>query len=266
MIAWLNGDLVEHASIDATDRGFTLGDGLFETMRAAGGRLLHRQRHLARLRAGAEILGLDLPIDETALEEAAEELLDAAGLDTAALRLTLTRGTAPRGLPPPPVPSPTLLLTAAPLPAPAPPAALVVATVTRRNEHSPVSRIKSLNYLDNVLARMEATRRGADDALILNTVGKVVETTVANLFVRFSDKIVTPPASDGALPGVARSLVLEGMAVAEHSLMPSDLAAADEMVLTNILGARAVTAVDGRPLRGGDGLLRRIEAILSTKD
>jgi branched-chain amino acid aminotransferase len=117
MHLWLNGRLLPaaEARIDPSDRGLLLGDGLFETMRAAGGRLPLLPRHMARLLDGAVLLGLPAPSEET-VADAARALLAAEGLAVAAVRLTLTRGPGPRGLLPPDEPAPTLLLTAAPLP------------------------------------------------------------------------------------------------------------------------------------------------------
>ncbi len=263
---WLNEGLrpAGAGAISAADRGFTLGDGLFETLRCREGEPLHLDAHLARLAEGAAVLGIALPLPPAGLAGAMRATLAANGLSTAALRLTLTRGPGPRGLLPPAAPNPTLLITAAPLPPPLPPARLITATVTRRNQCSPLSRIKSLNYLDNILARMEAQRAGADDALLLNTLGLVAETSVANLFALVNGALLTPPLADGALPGVMRGRVIMTGGAAERSLMPADLAGASEIFLTNSLGIRPVGALDGRPVGDGNpgdcaaGLLRSL--------
>ncbi|PWC43191.1 aminotransferase class IV [Azospirillum sp. TSO22-1] len=250
---WLNGVIVpeSEARIAPADRGLLLGDGLFETLRVSGGRPLRLDRHLARLRAGAEILGLAVPLDDAGLAAAMERLLERRGLSEASLRLTLTRGPGPRGLLPPAEPTPTLLITAAPRTPPLPPARVVVARETRRNEHSPLSRIKSLSTLDGVLARQEAARRGADDALLLNTAGRVAEASAANLFLWLDGALVTPPVAEGALPGVLRAAVLEAFPVAERPVTVEDLARTEEAFLTSSLGVRPVVTVDGRTL--GDG-------------
>ncbi|WP_431860995.1 aminotransferase class IV [Azospirillum sp.] len=250
---WLNGVLLaaEAARIAPDDRGLLLGDGLFETLRVSGGRPLRLDRHLARLRAGAEILALPVPLDDPGLAAAMDALLARRGLSEASLRLTLSRGPGPRGLLPPAEPTPTLLITAAPLPPPLPPARVVMAQGTRRNEHSPLSRIKSLSYLDGVLARQEAARRGADDALLLNTAGRIAEASAANLFLRLDDALVTPPVSEGPLPGVLRAAVLEAFPVVERPVTVEDLLLAEEAFLTSSLGVRPVIAIDGQPV--GDG-------------
>ena len=258
---WLNGIIVpEHeARIAPDDRGLLLGDGLFETLRVSGGRPLRLDRHLARLRAGAEILGLPVPLDDAEFAAAMAALLARRGLSEASLRLTLTRGPAPRGLLPPAEPTPTMLLTAAPLPPPLPPAHVVVAQRTRRNEHSPLSRIKSLSYLDGVLARQEAARRGADDALLLNTAGRVAEASAANLFLLLDGTLVTPPVAEGALPGVLRAAVLDAFPVAERPVTVEDLHRAEEAFLTSSLGVRPVIAIDGRPVGNGRPGVRSAE-------
>ncbi|WP_029009652.1 aminotransferase class IV [Azospirillum halopraeferens] len=253
MTVWLNGRLMAaaEARIDPADRGFTLGDGLFETLRVAGGRVCHGDRHLARLSAGARVLDLPVPYGPDALAAAMAALIAARGLEDGVLRLTLSRGTGARGVPPPPDPHPTVLITAAPLPPPGGPMRAVIATVTRRNEHSPLSRLKTLNYLDSVLARQEAARRGADEALLLNTAGRLAESSVANLFVVLEGRTVTPPVADGALPGIRRALLLERGHAEERSLTPDDLARAGEAFLANSLGLRPLVAVDGRPVGNG---------------
>lgn len=253
MLIHLNGALVSaaEARVDPADRGLALGDGLFETIRARGGRPLRLAAHCARLRAGAEVLDLPVPISDEALGRALEETLKANAVTDGVLRLTLTRGPGPRGLLPPPQPRPTLLITAATEASSPSPIRAVIATKTRRNEHSPLSRCKCINYLDNILARLEAAKRGADDALLLNTAGRLAGTTMANLFLVIDGVVVTPPVADGALPGVIRAEVLAAAGAEERSLKPEDLASASEAFITNCLGIRALVSVDGAPI--GDG-------------
>ncbi len=260
MVVWLDGRLVAAAAarIDPADRGFLLGDGLFETMRAVGGGVPLLDLHLARLRGGASLLQIPVPADDAELAGAARELLAGNGLGgQAALRLTLTRGRGPRGLLPPDDPSPTLLLAAFPLPVPTGAAQAVTAataTVTRRNERSPLARVKALGYLDNLLALREARATGADEALLLNTADRLAGAATANLFLVEGDRLLTPPLAEGAVPGVTRGLVLEqaraaGVEAVELPLPPACLAAAAGAFLTSSLaGPRAVSAVDGRAL------------------
>ncbi|WP_328703041.1 aminotransferase class IV [Arenibaculum pallidiluteum] len=261
---WLDGALLDAAAarIDPADRGFLLGDGLFETIRVLDGRPDRLAAHLARLRAGAAVLEIPLPYGDDALASALAGLAGAARIGSGSLRLTLTRGPGPRGLLPPGTPRPTVLATAAPAGPSLPPARVVVATVTRRNERSPLSRLKTLNYLDGVMARQEAARRGADDALMLNGAGRLAEATAANLFAVIDGRPVTPPVEEGALPGIARAEAIARLGAVERPVALSDLARATEIVLTSSLSIRPVVAVDGRPV--GDGGPGSMAAALAT--
>ncbi|PWC48378.1 aminotransferase class IV [Azospirillum sp. TSA6c] len=253
MTIWLNGRLIQaaEARIDPADRGFTLGDGLFETIRIKDRLPRHLPRHLDRLGAGAELLRLPLPYSAAELTGAMTALIEAAGIADGVLRLTLSRGTGARGVLPPADARPTLLMTAAPAAHMTAPVAAIVARSTRRNEHSPLSRLKSLNYLDSILARQEAAERGADEALLLNAAGRLAESSVANLFLSVGGRLLTPPLADGALPGIRRALILERHGAEEAPLTPEDLARADEALLTNSLGLRPLVAVDGHSIGSG---------------
>lgn len=257
---YLNGALVEAeaARIDPADRGLLLGDGLFETLLALDGRIVALEPHLARLRAGAAELGIDFP--DLDLAEAAQQTLAANRLQAgrAALRITLTRGTGPRGLLPPAPAAPTLMIAATATPAPAESPLRAVIASTRRNEQSPLSRLKSLAYLDNVLARREAAARGTEEAVLLNTAGHVACTTIANLFVVRDGRLLTPPLSDGVLPGIVRAAVLDlaraqGITVEERSLDLEALTTADEAFVTNSLMALCpLASLDGRAVGSGE--------------
>jgi para-aminobenzoate synthetase component 1 len=248
MILWLNGALLPaaEARIDPSDRGFSLGDGVFETICVRAGAPLHLPRHLARLQAGLALLGIPQP--EVRFADAMQAVLMVNRLSDAVLRLTVSRGVAARGVLPQGPIVPTVLIAAGLLPAPLPAARLVIAQGTRRNECSPLSRIKSLNYLDNILARQEAAARCADDSLILNTQGFLAEATAANLFLWLEGKLVTPPLSDGALPGIARGLLIERGGAVERRLHPVDLARVEGGFLSNSLGLRPIASIEGRPL------------------
>jgi branched-chain amino acid aminotransferase len=240
------------AVISAEDRGFTLGDGVFDTALALNGRMFAHERHVGRLLDAAQTLGI--AVDRRRIEDA----LDAA-LTTAPtiLRTTLTRGVAARGLWPASVGEPTVLVTTSPWsPALLGQAARLVTATGRRNEFSPTANLKTLNYLDHILAAREAAAAGVDDALILNTQGRVACTTIANVFALIDGTLVTPPLSEGCLPGIIRALVIEmapalGFKVEERPLLPETLAGADAMFLTNsVRFLRPVTALDGRELAG----------------
>jgi branched-chain amino acid aminotransferase len=264
-LLWVNGELlpVGEAALDPRDRGFTLGDGLFETMRVRGGAVLRIERHLSRLRAGAAVLGLSpLPEDED-LTDAITKTLAANGLTEAAVRLTISRGVPKRrGLLPEPELRPSLVVRAEPFAGYA--AELydrgVRAITSRipRNEHSPLAKVKALSYLDNVLARREAAARGADEALLLNTAGQLVCASAANLFLVFDDALVTPSVASGALLGTVRELVATelaprvGIEVVKRVVRPEELYAASEGFLTSaLLGIMPLTEVDGLPIGTG---------------
>jgi branched-chain amino acid aminotransferase len=248
---WLNGVLepAGSARIDPTDRGLTLGDGLFETLRARGGVPCHAGLHLARLRKGAGILGIDVPLDNAQILAAFEAVLAANGLTDAVLRLTLTRGVGPRGIAPSPTARPTLLITASAMAAMPETLSAIICQSTRRNEFSPLSGVKSLNYLDNIIARREAIARAANDAILLNTQGFVAEACVANVFVFKNGKWLTPFVNDGALPGIFRGRLLVRRVVAEGRIMVEDLSAADCVCLGNTLSLGVVTMLDGLALK-----------------
>ena len=249
MKIWLNGSLIEEveARIAPSDRGLLLGDGLFETMAAENGAVPELARHYARLRRGAELLRLPVPFTLQNLAQIVATLLTANGLATAAVRLTLTRGSGPRGLLPGDATTPTLMLTASAMPAASGPARLMTAAL-RRDEGSILCTIKSLNYLPNVLARIEAAEVGADDALLLNHAGRVAEASASNVFVRLKGQWVTPPVTEGALPGVRRALLLEAGRVQEAPVSIAELAHAEALCLGNALSMRAVASLDGRIL------------------
>ncbi|MGO9172658.1 MAG: aminotransferase class IV [Rhodomicrobium sp.] len=252
MMVWLNGALRDsgEARIDPADRGFTLGDGLFETVAVRGGKILRLEKHLRRLSRGCAVLKLPPPPDTIA--DCIGTVLSANGLQDAAIRITYTRGAGARGLPIPESCAPTLLIAANPLPPAREPARCIVSTLTRRNEYSPLSRIKSTNYLDSILAREEAKRRNASDALLLNTAGNAAEATAANLFIVKHGQVLTPPLEDGALEGVIREKIIAETEAVECSLRVPDLMGADEVFLSNSLGLQAVVAIDDVPIGSGD--------------
>ncbi|QHC35071.1 aminotransferase class IV [Komagataeibacter xylinus] len=259
---WFNGRIINQAEtrIDPADRGLLLGDGLFETMRVANGAVRHFALHMDRLAHGAGVLMLPSP-DRNLIAQAVRDLLAACGLQSGSLRLTLTRGPGPRGLLPPAQVRPTLLLTAAASLPPATPMRLVTAS-HRRDEDSVLSRIKSLNYLPSILAWMEAAGLGADDALLLNRAGHVAEMSASTLVAIIGGEALTPPVSDGALPGIARGVLLAAGMLREGRLSPAMLRGAEAVFALNSLCAREVVAIDGHELPRQPALLSRLVAHL----
>jgi branched-chain amino acid aminotransferase len=261
----INGVLTEQeaARIDPFDRGLTLGDGVFETIAVRKNKVRRLPAHLARLREGAKVLGIPLPNDDDRLLQAIADTITANNLTDAVVRVTLTRGPGARGIAPPSDATPTFIVTAAPLPPEPEPARVIIAKSTRRNEHSPLSRIKSLNYLDNILARQEAVAARADDAILLNTAGRVAESTVANVFILVDGGLYTPPLTDGALPGVMRADTIK-LARAEEKPITVDLfMRASEIFLTNALGLRPVVYIGDQSV--GDGEPGLITQLLATR-
>ncbi len=255
---WFDGAL--HATttqpFDLADRGLTLADGLFETITVFGGVPFRSADHLARLEAAAAVLGFAAPLAE-AVKAVAALAAHAEG-GRGVIRLTVTRGSGPRGLKPPADPVPSVFATLAPWnPAIAfVPVRLATAAI-RRNETSPVARLKSLAYLDNVLAFAAAQAAGADDALMLNTAGRAASSTMANLFVVRNGTVLTPPRSEGVLDGIMRGLLLRhgadaGLDCRESPVTLEMIVGADEIFLTNSVRVTLpVTSVDGHPIAAG---------------
>lgn len=245
---WRDGALLPGttAPLDHTDRGLTLGDGLFDTALALGGRVAFEDAHIARLVASAETLGI--PAEPERIRAAMRDL--AGQGERLAIRTTLTRGSGPRGLRPPDTPNPTLFATAAASARAASFAPLRLwPTAIARNDTSPAARLKTLGYLDAVLAAREAAAAGFDEALFRNTRGRVACAGTGNLFALFGANLVTPPLGDGVLAGIVRAEVLGlaagcGLRAEERSLGLPDLLGAEAVFLTNSLRLLApVTAI-----------------------
>jgi branched-chain amino acid aminotransferase/4-amino-4-deoxychorismate lyase len=232
--------------IPVDDRGFTLGDGLFETLLAIDGQLVNWDAHIDRLHRGCEALGLPkpAPIDcQAVAEEALESVL---GLRRAAVRISLTAGSGGRGLDRPDDPGRLLVAKASPAPDPGRPVRLLTSPI-RRNEGSPTSRLKTLSYLDSVLARREAQARGADEALMLNARGELACAAAANLIWIEGRELFTPALDCGVLDGTVRAALLARAAVHEVRAGPEALAEADALYLTNsLIGVSPVRSLDGR--------------------
>ncbi|GAN59884.1 2-keto-4-methylthiobutyrate aminotransferase [Acetobacter cibinongensis] len=248
-VVWFNGRIcpAEQARIDVADRGLTLGDGLFETLRVHEGRVLRLPLHAARLQNGGAVLQLPVPTFAE-MAQATQELLAATGLQSGSMRLTVTRGVGVRGLLPPTHAEPTVVVTATEGAPTVATVSLMTSRLIRQDEQSPLCRMKSLNYLPHILARQEAARAGADEALLLNTQGRVAETTISTVVVQQSGNFMTPPVSEGALPGVARAVLFQAGLIEEQPLAPAALSVAEAVYLINSLGVRCVTSLDGHPL------------------
>jgi branched-chain amino acid aminotransferase len=257
---WINGE--PHPAtgphVSARDRGFTLADGLFETMRASGGTVFRLDRHLARLSHGLAVLGIPEPPQ---LRDWVIEPVGAAGTGDWSVRLTVTRGVGPGGLAPPAEVRPTVVIALAERPAvPAryqEQGLTVVVASGRKNERAMTAGIKTLAYTDGVAAWLEAQRAGADDALFLDCDGHCSEATASNLFVWTGRTLMTPPSACGALPGITREAVLDsaetlGVPATERLCDLAELLGAEEAFLTSSLrGIVPLVRVNGRAIGGG---------------
>jgi branched-chain amino acid aminotransferase len=243
------------------DRGFLLGDGLFETIRLYGDHAFRLHAHLARLRAGAQKIGIPIPdrleADVAAVLKGWKERRPPEAED-GALRLTLTRGTG-AGVLPEREEKPTLVLGASRY---APDRNLPVRGLRalvrgRVDERALTAGLKAIGYLERIVALRDARREDADEALLVNSIGRVVEGSASNLFAVRDDVLLTPSVADGALPGITREVVLSlaasgGIPVEERALPPEELTTADEIFLTSSLRELApVVSVEGLTIGSG---------------
>jgi branched-chain amino acid aminotransferase len=261
---WLDGEVMEapDARIPVTDHGLLYGDGVFEGIRIYRGGLFRLERHLARLAVGLRALALEPRGGIAALREVVLTTARAYGEREAYVRLVVTRGEGALGVDPTTCGEPRvfcLVGRVAIYPESKLGAGIALVTSSWRRPGSDVldPRIKSLNYLNNALAKLEARRAGADEALLLSSAGAVVEASVANVFAVRDDVLLTPPGSDGALEGVTRGTLLEladelGLASEVRSLGRFDLLAASEVFLSGSgAGLVPVASLDGRPIGPG---------------
>jgi branched-chain amino acid aminotransferase len=260
-ICWINGAIVPAylARISVMDHGLLYGDGVFEGIRFYQRRAFRLQAHLHRLFRSAAALRLTIPLDATALTQAIHATIAAFELADGYLRLVVTRGSGRMGLDPSNCATPEVFIIADQLSllserVRTQGARVIIAATRRLGADGLDPRIKSLNYLNHILARMEAGNAGADEAILLNTRGHVAEGTADNLFIVSNEVLLTPLCSDGALEGITRAAVLEiasrlGMCCREMTLGPYDLYTADECFLTGT-GAEIIPVreVDGRRL------------------
>ena len=263
MKVWLDGRIVEseHARVPVLDHGLLYGDGVFEGIRIYGGRVFRLPDHLRRLGTGARAIGLEIPGGLGALEKIVLETARAHGEAEAYVRLIVTRGEGELGVDPTPCKTPRVICIVARIALFSEEKlqrGLEMVTVSVRRPAADVldPSVKSLNYLNSVLAKREARMRGADEALLLNARGMVAEASVANVFAVRGGELFTPPATDGALPGITRDSVLqiaaaEGIPAHQLSLGRVDLFGADEVFLTGT-GARIVPVarLDGQAIGG----------------
>lgn len=267
-VVYLNGSLTprEQAKISVNDQGFLYGFGLFQTVRAYNGRMFLLDRHIKRLLEAAKVIGLADKIKDIDLMKACTDTLAANKLKEARVRFTVTNGEnealpwADAGG------KPTVVVTATPY-TPMPETKYnegfkVGIASAARCKQSVFSSIKSINYLLNVAARMEATSKGWDETILLNNAGDIAEAGSSNMFFVDGDKLITPSAESGIIPGVTRELIMEmaagmGISVKEGEVGYSIIKKSKEIFLTNaLIEVMPVTRAadkDGRVNVIGDG-------------
>jgi branched-chain amino acid aminotransferase len=279
MWIYLNDRFVpkDEAVVSVFDHGFLYGDGVFETMRTYHSKVFLLTDHLARLERSASTLRLSLPVSRERLADLVRETLTRNRLQEAYLRVTVSRGPGEIGLDPTLCKAPTLVIIAKPF-QPYPDSfythgVSVMIAKTRRNSPEAIPpHVKSLNYLNNLLAKMEANTAGAHEALLLNHHGEVTEGTTSNVFTVREGRLRTPALDCGILAGLTRGIILTvardlGIATEETRLTAEDLYQAEECFLTNTTQeVLPVTRVDGKMI--GDGLpgeiTRRLHASFRT--
>ena len=239
--------------INAQDRSFTLGHGLFETMFVNQGDIPAFSYHWERLNASAPKIDIKLPFSQNQLKTFINEVVEENDLAHQAIgvRVTVSHGEAPRGIWPSAIPAANFVISAFPLEQRVdnPFKAFIVAIP--KNEKALSASIKSTSYLDNILAKREAINNGFDEAILLNGAGFVADGAISNIFMVKCGEIVTPSIEDGALPGIIRSILIQELGhkypILERSITKAELLEADEVFVTNaLLGVQPVRQINDR--------------------
>jgi branched-chain amino acid aminotransferase len=261
---YINGKLYDKADakISVYDHGLLYGDGVFEGIRIYNGKVFRLREHLDRLYEGARHIKLEIPLHREQLADAVQSTVQANAKRNGYIRLVVTRGAGTLGLDPRKTTDPQVIVIVDDI-ALYPPELYesgleVVTAATIRNHPDALNpRVKSLNYLNNILAKTEAIQAGCVEAIMLNHVGEVAECTGDNIFLVKRGVLKTPPVNAGILEGVTRGAVLElartaGIPTQETPLTRHDVYAADECFLTGTAAeVIAVVKVDGRPVGNG---------------
>ncbi|HNP29810.1 MAG TPA: aminotransferase class IV [Nitrospirales bacterium] len=264
MWIFLNNEFVkkEEARISVFDHGFLYGDGVYETLRVYQGRIFLLERHLARLRRSCKLIGLTPPIKDDAWASIMTEMLIRNGLQDASLRVTISRGEGELGIDPGLCPRPTIVVMAKsvvtyPAHMREQGVRLQLVSVRRNPESAQSPQIKSLSFLNNILAKQEAAQAGAFDALMLNMDGHVTECTTSNFFFVSNHRLHTPSVACGILEGITREVVIAlagelEIDVEEGAYTAEDVLQADECFMTNTgLEIMAVSQIGKDPIGQG---------------
>jgi branched-chain amino acid aminotransferase len=257
LVVYLDGDFRDagDACVSVFDHGLLYGDGVFEGLRLFAGGLFRPHDHLARLNRSARSLQLELPVSTDELLHATLETVRRSCLQDAHVRIILTRGYGTPGLDPARCETPTLIVMAYPFPPHlgSQPLRLITSAVARKAPRSLGAHVKSLNYLDAIVAHQQAKAAGAADAIMLDIFGAVAECTSANIFAVVGDDLITP-TTRAALPGITRHTILAlaaelGIRTEVKDVWPMELYAADAAFVTGSgAGVVAVASIDGHPL------------------
>jgi len=275
-LVYINGKFYpkSKAAISVYDHGFLYGDGVFEGIRAYNGVVFKLREHIDRLYDSAKAIMLEIPLTKEEMINAILETLRKNNLRDAYIRVLVTRGVGDLGLDPRKCGKPNVIIIAEPMlplygrESKMKGVSLIISSVKRDRVDATTHQIKSMNYLNSILAKLEAIAAGADDAVMLDDRGFVSETTATNIFIVKNGKIMTPPTTTGALPGITRNFVIElakrlGYDVEEKDITPFELLTADEVFITGT-GAEIVpvTKIAGRIIgrgKAGEITMRLIE-------
>ncbi len=264
MVIYLNGRLVpeKEAVVSVFDHGLLYGDGVFEGIRSYHGRVFMLREHIERLYKSARAIALEIPMGREEMCRAVVETCRANGCDNGYIRLVVTRGVGTLGLNPHTCARPQVIVIADAIQLYPPEfysrGLRIVTVATVRNHTESINpAVKSLNYLNNILAKIEALNAGVEEALMLNPAGHVAEATGDNVFAIQGRRLTTPPPSSGCLPGITRDVVMklaagDGFEVREAVMTRYDFYTADEVFLSGTAAEIVpVVEIDRRPV--GDG-------------
>ncbi len=265
MYVYLNDRIVpaEDAVVSVFDHGFLYGDGIYETMRAYNGIVFMIDEHIKRLFRSASLIGLKIPYNSEKLKSSIYKTIQANNLENAYIRLTISRGCGSLGLDPDFCQKPSIVIIAKEqkdYPKSLYQKGLkVIIAKTRRNFKEAINpRIKSLNFLNNILAKLEAKEKNANEAIMLNVYGKLTEGTICNVFFYKDNVLFTPSVDCGILDGITRGIVIDiakkqGIRVKEGKFTKTDIYSANEIFVTNTtMEVMPVSELDGNKYPAGE--------------